>query len=77
MKNYNYHVNIYTENGEIAVRTNDVKAALGTFLEFIESGHHCNLMNGNTGEVLAIANYSEEGDFVTEEVRLMILGFLL
>ncbi len=77
MKNYAYHVNAYGESNETTYRTNDVKDALDAFFTAIESDIHCDLLNGFTGEVLAIANHPEGEDWCSAETGLMMLGFLM
>ena len=76
MKNYNYNVNIYGENDEVTFRTNDVRDALDSFLKGDTQGVHCDLLNGYTGEVLAIVNCPDCEDFATDEVKLMIKGMI-
>ena len=76
MKNYNYNVNIYGENDEVAFRTNDVRDALDSFLKGGAQGVHCDLLNGYTGEVLAIVNCPDCEDFATDEIMLMTKGMI-
>jgi hypothetical protein len=73
MKNYNYIVNIYAED-EITFRTNDVRGALDTFLTHGGQGLHCDLLDGYTGEVLAIVNCPDCEDYATDEIMLMTEG---
>ena len=73
MKNYNYIVNIYAED-EITFRTNDVHGALDTFLTHGGQGLHCDLLDGYTGEVLAIVNCPDCEDYATDEIMLMTEG---
>lgn len=74
MKNYNYNVNIYTKDSEATFRTNDVRDALDTFLKTGAQGTHCDLLNGYTGEVLAIVNCPDCEDYATDEIMLMTEG---
>ena len=76
MKNYLYNVNVYGENDEATFRTNDVRDALDSFLKAGAQGIHCDLLNGCTGEVLAIANCPDCEDYATDETMLMIMGML-
>ena len=76
MKNYNYNVNIYGENDEVTFRTHNVRDALDSFLKGDTQGVHCDLLNGYTGEVLAIVNCPGCEDFATDEVKLMIKGMI-
>lgn len=75
MKNFNYNVNTYCADGdEMTLRTNSIKSALDAFYASVEDGHHTDIVNGFTGEVLAIANTDEP--WCTDEMALMILGYL-
>jgi hypothetical protein len=76
MKNYAYNVNTYGENVEATFRTNDVRDALDTFLKGGAQGIHCDLVNGYTGEVLAIINCPGCEDYATDETMLMIKGMI-
>ena len=77
MKNFNYNVNSYFADGsEITLRTNAVRDAIEAFFENVENGVHCNIVNGFTGEVLAIACSPEGEDFATDEMALMMVGYL-
>ena len=73
MKNYNYIVNIYAED-EITFRTNDMRGALDTFLTHGAQDLHCDLLDGYTGEVLAIVNCPDCEDYATDEILLMTEG---
>ena len=76
MKNFAYNVNTYCENEEFTFRTNSITNALAEFFENVAEGYHTNIINGFTGEVLAIANNPEGEDFATDEMALMMLGHL-
>ena len=76
MKNYAYHVNTYGENDEATFRTNAVRDALDTFLKAGAQGIHCDLVNGYTGETLAITNCPGCEDYATDETMLMIKGMI-
>lgn len=77
MKNFNYNVNSYFADGcEMTFRTNNVNDAIGAFFENVENGVHCDIVNGFTGEVLVIANSPEGDDFATDEMALMMVGYL-
>lgn len=75
-KNFAYHVNAYFEKAETALRTNDVKVALKEFMDYVEDGVSCDVVNGFTSEVLAIANNPDHEDYATDEWGLMIGGML-
>jgi hypothetical protein len=75
MKNFNYNVNTYFADGdEMTLRTNSIRSALDAFFASAEDGHHTDIVNGFTGEVLAIANTDEP--WVTDEMSLMMVGYL-
>ena len=74
--NYKYFVNAHFEKAETTLRTNDVRIAIQEFFDYIADGVHCDIVNGFTGEVLAIACSPEGEDYATEEMALMMLGFL-
>ena len=76
MKNFAYNVNTYCENEEFTFRTHSITNALAEFFENVAEGYHTNIVNGFTGEVLAIANNPEGEDFVTDEMALMLLGHM-
>ena len=77
MKNFNYNVNSYFADGcEMTLRTNNVGDAIGAFFENVENGVHCDIVNGFTGEVLALCGHPEGEDFVTDEMALMMLGYM-
>lgn len=74
--NFAYHVNAHFTKVEATVRTNDPIIAIKEFLGHVEDGTHCDIVNGFTGEVLAIANCEDQADYTTDEMALMILGHL-
>ena len=74
--NFSYHVHAYFTKARTTLETNDVNVAIGEFMEYVADGVHCDIMNGHTGEVLAIANNPNDEDYTTEEMALMVLGFL-
>ena len=77
MKQFNYNVNSYFADGcEMTFRTNNVSDAIGAFFENAENGVHCDIVNGFTGEVLALCGHPEGEDFATDEMALMMLGYL-
>ena len=76
MKNFRYNVNAYFEKAETTLRTNDVKVAVQEFMDYLEDGLTCDVVDGCTGEVIAIANNSNHDDYATEEWALMMRGML-
>lgn len=77
MKTFHYHVNSYFENAEATLRTNDVHIAIKEFFAYLEDDVHCNIVDGTTGEVLAIANCPDMENYTTDEMALMMLGYLM
>lgn len=76
MKNFCYNVNTYGENEELTYRTNDIHHALDDFFESVNEGVHADIVNGYTGEVLAIVNNPEGENYATDEMALMMAGYL-
>lgn len=74
--NFSYHVHAYFTKAQTTLETNDVNVAIGEFMEYVADGVRCDIMDGHTGEVLAIANNPDNEDYATEEMALMVLGFL-
>lgn len=78
MMNFKYHVTVYAEGDEITLRTNNITTALDAFFSSVEDGTHANIVDGTTGEVLAITNApGDEPNYATEEMCLMMLGHLM
>lgn len=75
-KNFAYHVNAHFAEVEATVRTNNPTIAIKEFLGHVEDGTHCDIVSGVTGEVLAIANCEDHADYATDEMALMVLGYL-
>ena len=76
MMTYTYNVNAHFEKAETTFRTNDVRSAIQEFFDYVEDGIWCDIVNGFTGEVLAIAGHPEGEDFATDEMALMFLGHM-
>ena len=77
MKMFNYNVNSYFADGdEMTARTNDIKTALDAFFDSLARGHHTDIVNGYTGEVLAIAADPNGEDFASDEMALMMVGYM-
>ena len=77
MMNFKYEVNTYMDNEEVTFRTNNPHNAITAFCDALEMGAHVNIVDGTTGEVLAIANCPDMDDYATEEIALMMLGWLM
>ena len=75
-KNFAYCVNAYFDKAETTLRTNDVKVALKEFMDYLEDDVTCDVVNGFTGEVLAIANNPDHENYSTDEWALMVGGML-
>lgn len=77
MKMFNYNVNTYFADGdEMTVRTNNVNEAIKYFFASLAEGHHTDIVNGCTGEVLAIAADPNGEDFAADEMALMMVGYM-
>ena len=77
MNTFTYNINIYYADGdEVTYRTNNINSAISAFFEAVEEGNHTNIVNGFTGEVLAIACSPEGEDFATDEMALMMVGHM-
>lgn len=76
MAQYMYNVNCYYGNSEHTFKTNDIRAALTEFFGRVKFGVHTDLLNGYTGEVLAIANDPHGNDFTEEVMALTMVGYL-
>ena len=74
---FQYNVNTYAENEELTYRTNNPRKAIADFLESARHGAQTDILNGFTGEVLAIANHPSGEKHCTDEMALMILGYLM
>ena len=76
IKMFNYEVTTYAEDNEVVLRTNSIGDALAAIFQCAEDGLHANIINGYTGEVLAIVNHPDGEDFATDEMALMMAGFI-
>lgn len=61
---------------ETALRTNNIHHALDTYLDEVQNGNPTLVMDGYTGEILAIANHENVEDHATDEFSLIIKGYL-
>lgn len=61
---------------EVALSTYDVYQALDAYLGEMQNGNPTCIMDGHTGEVLAIANHEDTEDHTTPEFGLIIKGYL-
>lgn len=76
IKMFNYEVTTYAEGNEVVLRTNSIDDALSAIFQCAEDDLHANIINGHTGEVLAIVNHPDGEDFATDEMALMMVGFI-
>lgn len=77
--NFNYHVitNFPQLGGtETELRTNDIYQALDIYLDEVQNGNPTLIMDGHTGEVVAIANHEGIEDHTNSEFTLIIRGYL-
>ncbi|MBO5730139.1 MAG: hypothetical protein J6R67_02985 [Treponema sp.] len=77
--NFNYHVitNFPQLGGaETELRTNDIYQALDIYLDEAQNGNPTLIMDGHTGEVVAIANHEDIEDHANSEFTLIIRGYL-
>lgn len=77
--NFNYHVitNFPQLGGtETELRTNDIYQALDIYLNEVQNGNPTLIMDGHTGEVVAIANHEGIEDHANSEFTLIIRGYL-
>ncbi len=73
---YRYNVNAHFEKGETTLKTNDPNIAIQEFFECVEDDVVCDIVDGFTGEILAIANDPDHPNYTTDEMALMMLGYL-
>ena len=75
MVQYAYTVTAFYEDGEVAVKTNDVEVAIAALMHHAEEGVHTEVMSNFTGEVYVIVNVEEP--YITTEWALMVNGWLM
>ena len=73
---YKYFVNAHFEKAEPTLKTNDVCAVIQEFIDCVEEDIHCDIVDGFTGEVLAIANAPDHEPYATTEMWLMMKGYV-
>ena len=76
---FNYHVitNFPQLGGaETELHTNDIYQALDIYLDEVQNGNPTLIMDGHTGEVVAIANHEGIEDHANSEFTLIIRGYL-
>lgn len=81
MNTTNFHYHVITNfpqlgGAETELRTHDIYHALDTYLDEVQNGNPTLVMDGYTGEILAIANHEGVDDHATNEFDLIIRGYL-
>ena len=71
-----YVISVFYDDAEVNVKTNDVEIAILEMLKADKTGNHAHVVDGFTGEVLAIVNNPDGENYSTQEFALMTLGFL-
>ena len=74
MRNFNYSVIITTEDNRFTYESNDVREAIRATFERADENPEVCICNGYTGEVLF---HNGEARYCTDEMGLMMLGFLM
>ena len=74
MRNFNYSVIITTEENRFTYESNDVREAIRASFECADESSEVCICNGYTGEVLF---HNGEEPYCTDEMGLMMLGFLM
>ena len=74
MRNFNYSVIITTESNRFTYESNDVREAIRATFECADENPEVCICNGYTGEVLF---HNGEEPYCTDEMGLMMLGFLM
>lgn len=69
-----YIISVFYDDAEITVKTNDSEIAIMEMLNADQRGVEAHVMDGETGELLALVNHPEQ--FATPEFSLMTLGYL-
>ena len=71
-----YVISVFYDDAEVDVKSNDVEIAILEMLKADKTGNHAHVVDGFTGEVLAIVNNPDGENYSTQEFALMTLGFL-
>lgn len=80
MNTTDFHYHVVTNfpqlgGAETVLRTNNIHHALDTYLDEVQNGNPTLVMDGYTGEILAIANHENVEDHATDEFALIIRGY--
>ena len=71
-----YVISVFYYDADVDVKTNDVEIAILEMLKADKTRNHAHVVDGFTGEVLALGNSPDGERHCTEEFALMSLGFL-
>lgn len=69
-----YIISVFYDDAEVTVKTNNSEIAIMEMLNADQRGVEAHVMDGETGELLALVNHPEQ--FATPEFSLMTLGYL-
>lgn len=71
-----FKTNAYFEKATASLTSDYLDIVVEEFLEHVNEGTHCNIVNTVTGEVLAYANHNGEHYF-TDCISTMIAGLVV
>ena len=77
MMNVKYVVESFYDDAKVTVETNDPEVAILEIIQRDMAGVHAHVLDGFTGEVLAIVNNPSGDNYSTQEFALMTLGVLM
>ena len=77
MMNVKYVVESFYDDAKVTVETNDPEVAILEMIQRDMAGVHAHVVDGFTGEVLAIVNNPDGENYSTQEFALMTLGVLM
>lgn len=77
MMNVKYVVESFYDDAKVTVETNDPEVAILEMIQRDMASVHAHVLDGLTGEVLAIVNNPEGENYTTPEFALMTLGVLM
>lgn len=72
-----YVVESFYDDAKVTVETNDPEVAILEMIQRDMEGVHAHVVDGFTGEVLAIVNNPSDENYSTQEFALMTLGVLM
>ena len=77
MMNVQYVVESFYDDAKVTIETNDPEVAILEMIQRDMEGVHAHVVDGFTGEVLAIVNNPDGENYSTQEFALMTLGMLM